>query len=500
MPISTDLKTRLRQLVAEHSQAELARHTGVTPSNISRYLAGMRVPADFCIKLVSGLGVNPAWLLAGEGAVYLADVAAGPGLAARDMLELVRAMDAVSRVKLGALSGKPDRKLLRELSDAISAHEKLRAKLHLQTVPFLRQLLDQLHQAIEAREMDKAQFLTSAARQAGRLCDDDEQARRLDHYEAHMLSVQRKDESALKLQHRAIARYLALAEPDVMAMHEINAHAVYLIRVGRIEDARRTVRASRELALDLEHLPDYQLLRCTEGMAMLLLGSPREGGALIIDVANRLGPSELQYFAAELASAELFLGLRDAPAKVAEHRQWLKDGNAAAVTASVTAVLSFCFWEADPAVIRAAMSMYTGHEATRGVVSAFLAEYAALLCDLLDGRKSVARVKTFLKSAPHSQRVNAESPVDRFRGHATACELARLAGENRLAREEYDATEALHAGLGKRYQIPMLQQGLHHKNALALFREGSQQHNRARQFFSHQFKQGYAPFRAWASA
>ncbi|MCG3183848.1 MAG: hypothetical protein ICCCNLDF_01957 [Planctomycetes bacterium] len=500
MQISTEeagLRARLEQLVAEHSQARLARDTGVTPSNVSRYLAGMRVPAEFCMRLVEKLGVNPAWLLTGEGATYLADVDVAGGVQARDMLELVRAMEAVARVRLGALSGKPDRKLLRELSDNIEAFEKLRAQLHLRTAGFLKDLLDQLHAAIEAREMPKADFLCNAARQAGRFCDDDLLLRRLDHYEAHLLSVQRKDESALKLQHKAIARYLALAEPDLMAMHEINAHAVYLLRVGRIEDARRTARAARELALDLEATPEFQLLRMSEGMALMLLGRLREGGPLVIDAANRLGPPELEYYAAELATAELFMGLSDPASKLAQHKQWLRDGREEAVGASVTAVISFCFWEGNPRVIRDALALYTGSAAVRGRVSPFLAEYAELYCGVLEGKGG--GVREFLKSEAHRARIEAESPVDRFRGHATACDLALAAGQEKLAREEWEATQALLQGLGRRYQIPVLQLGLHHRNGLELFEKAkgkaAEPATQARQFFQQQFKEGYACFR-----
>ena len=61
------LRARLQQLAQTHSQAELARKTGFPPANVHRFLKAGKVPADFCEALVREFGVNPAWLLAGEG-------------------------------------------------------------------------------------------------------------------------------------------------------------------------------------------------------------------------------------------------------------------------------------------------------------------------------------------------------------------------------------------------------------------------------------------------
>ena len=90
------LRARLQQLALTHSQAELARKTGFPPANVHRFLKGGKVPTDFCEALVREFGVNPAWLLAGEGTAYLADVTAGTERMAGNLLELVEAMSAVS--------------------------------------------------------------------------------------------------------------------------------------------------------------------------------------------------------------------------------------------------------------------------------------------------------------------------------------------------------------------------------------------------------------------
>lgn len=498
------LRERLASLLKEHPQAKIARETETTPSNISRYANGMRVPALFCMRLVARLGVNPSWLLTGEGAVYLSDVNAATGMQAGNLLELVRAMSAISKAKLGALSGRPDRRMLRELDDAISAYERVRAQLKVRTAAFMEDMLRQLQAAIERRDLVQAEFLCRACRQASRFADEPEHLRALDHFEAHILSWKRLDESALKLQRAAIVRYLVLSEPDVLAIQEIKAHAVYLLRVGRIEDCRRTARAAQELAMDLQDTSDYQMLRLSEGMAITLLGRVREGSQVVLDACNRMGPSELEYYASELASVRWFLGLVDAAGLVHERREWLRAGKHEAVGASMTAVMSFCFWEGDAILCREALELHTCNAKVRHLVSPFLASYTELLCDLRHGKRGGSpRLREFLASREHLQRIEAESPVDRFRGHVTACELGLLAGDRVIAEREFAATEKLNASLGKRYQVPVLQMGLHYRNALELakrkWRLPAAATQRAAEFFDTHFRLGFACYREYAT-
>lgn len=488
-----ELRLRLAEVVRGHSQAKLARETGHTASNISRYLRGMRVPAEFCIALVEKLGVNPAWLLAGQGAMYLADVhTGGEGVRARDLLELVQAMAAVSRVKLGALAGRADRKMLRELSDAIAAHERIRAQVRDRTAPFFEQLLVQLKSALEARELDHAEFLRNAARQCARFCDDEGQLRLLDHFEAHLLSMRRRDEEALALQRRALGRYLVAEAPDELAMREINAHAGSLMRVGRIEHARRVARAAQETALDQSHTGDFQMLRLTEGMALMLLGRLREGSAIVFDAANRMGPAEGEYWSHELLTVEYFLGLRDLPAILAAHRRDLKEGRAARVVDTVAAVFSFVFFEENAALAREALDLYGHHAATAGRVTPVLRAYGEAMIASLRGESNARKLaREYLDSGHHAQRLSAQSIVDRFRAHVTGGALARLCGWKARATQDHAAAVKLLSELPASHQIPVLQLALHHKNALAL---GGRDAVLARQYFEDLHVRGYGCF------
>ena len=86
---NSTLQERLQFLLSSHSQADIARRTETQRMNVTRYLRGTRVPAEFCVALVEGMGVNPAWLLTGEGNPYLADLSGATRSMASDMVQLV---------------------------------------------------------------------------------------------------------------------------------------------------------------------------------------------------------------------------------------------------------------------------------------------------------------------------------------------------------------------------------------------------------------------------
>ena len=71
-----EIRERLRQLVKTRSQSDLARKTNTLVSTVNRYLKATKIPGEFCAAVINGLGVNPAWLMTGEGTPFLADVSA----------------------------------------------------------------------------------------------------------------------------------------------------------------------------------------------------------------------------------------------------------------------------------------------------------------------------------------------------------------------------------------------------------------------------------------
>ncbi len=470
------LRARVKQLVAEHTQAKVARETESTPSTISRYLAGMKIPAEFCARLVAKLGVNPAWLLSGEGAIYLADVKAATVGHSRDMLELVQAMSAIGKAKLGALMGRTDRKTLRELGDAMGAFERIREQLSEKTRGFLTGILDQLRKAIEARDVAQAEYLCTVARQASRFCHDELLHRALDHYESDLRSSQRKDESALQLQRTSIMRYLVVEEPTELALSEIRSHVNYLLRTGRLEQALRTAKAALALAEGQRHEDDYMFhlhaLRVTEGMLHVLLGRVREGAAMSFAAANLMGPENEPYFHTDVILCEMFLGLRDVASILAEHEAKLKLGRIDTVVAGAGTLMSMAFLMEDPDTIRHASDFYAGNALLKGRISNVLPAFANAFCAMAQGKRAESTLRDYLVSDAHKSRLGSESPVDHFRAHVTACQLARVGGLRKQALAEFEATDELLTKLPRQFQIPVLQLAVHRRNALKLFTGG----------------------------
>jgi hypothetical protein len=71
---SSTLSARVRtvriQNFGEHGGPMLAELVGVTQRRLARIEAGGPIPAEFILKLIDLTGVNPRWLLSGEGEVY----------------------------------------------------------------------------------------------------------------------------------------------------------------------------------------------------------------------------------------------------------------------------------------------------------------------------------------------------------------------------------------------------------------------------------------------
>ncbi|MCA8946964.1 MAG: helix-turn-helix transcriptional regulator, partial [Planctomycetes bacterium] len=162
MPNRNDLNSRLATLAEDRSLSDIARRTGTSVANVSRYISGTRIPGEFCAALVRGLGVNPSWLLTGEGSPFLSDVTEGTAQMAGDVLELVEAMNAVTHMRLGALTGKHHLKVLRELNDALLRYEELRARLNAHSAPIFKQLVDDLGAALGKLDIERAHDLRKA--------------------------------------------------------------------------------------------------------------------------------------------------------------------------------------------------------------------------------------------------------------------------------------------------------------------------------------------------
>lgn len=163
---------RLKTLLGESSQREFARKLGLPHTYVSRYLKGGGAPATLCYLLVEKLGVNPVWLLTGEGEPYVANMSIESSQMAGDLLELVRAMGSVTRMKLGAIAGKKQASMLRELNDALMRYEELRVRLNKHSSKIFEQIIADLEIQYPQLDTEKSESLLKAGAQVYRLSED----------------------------------------------------------------------------------------------------------------------------------------------------------------------------------------------------------------------------------------------------------------------------------------------------------------------------------------
>lgn len=109
--VKTQISARLRrvrmELFGEHGGPELARRLDLPARTWYNYETGVTVPAEVMLGFIDQTGVNPSWLLTGEGYVYRnqnegdATVTESPLLMIRRGLEQLESQTRVSRIEAG---------------------------------------------------------------------------------------------------------------------------------------------------------------------------------------------------------------------------------------------------------------------------------------------------------------------------------------------------------------------------------------------------------------
>lgn len=287
---SSELSKRVAQLAEETSLSHIARKTGVNVANVSRYAGGRRVPADFCVSLVREMDVNPGWLLMGEGSPYLSDVAEDTEKMGTNLLELVEAMNAVTRMRLGALAGKRHLRVLRELNDALRNYEELRERMNKHSAPIFEQLIDELNKAISKLDIDRVADLREAARQVERLCDEPGLSRKFTGVQAMIELIDRRPKQGLKYQQQLVRERLTEGEiVDAQSCDEFIRLAILYEDIGRPATALRILNAADALIAEEDTVGDtYAMLQSIRGMGMISVGQYYEGLALLQRYQTRL--------------------------------------------------------------------------------------------------------------------------------------------------------------------------------------------------------------------
>ncbi|MHC4840728.1 MAG: helix-turn-helix domain-containing protein [Planctomycetota bacterium] len=273
------IQERLTTLAEKHTQSELARKTRTPVSNVNRYLKGAKVPAEFCAALVREFGVNPAWLLMGEGMTYLSDVSSNNADMAGDLLEVVAAMNSVAHLRLGSLTGRHHMKMLRELNDAFRTYEDLKQRLNKHSLPILEQLHRDTRKAIDRQDFNTAEEIQRACDQVVQFCADPEWLRAVKANRSRIEFAVGKPEIALNMAREVFA--LTLTQSDEVsnnAMIQAHNFVATLCQNYRFNEARRVIAAALAISGDRASGMDAYHELCTlSGIIEVESGDARKG-------------------------------------------------------------------------------------------------------------------------------------------------------------------------------------------------------------------------------
>ena len=485
------IRLRLNRLVEERSQSEIARKTGAQVAAVNRYVHGARIPAGFCSDVVRGLGVNPSWLLMGEGSPYLADVPVQTARLGENLLELVEAMSAVSRMLLGSLGGKHHLKVLRELNEALLAHERLRDDLNERSRPVFERILADLQKALDKLDLERAADLRKAADQIARLCDDEDLTRRyLRTCAFHEFQLKRSDRF-LAAQRKVFLRSL----PDgslfsEQACDEARRVVVALVQMNRIREAGRICRAVRALAgKEGRQWAAWARLENTYSVILAETGHLRKA----IDQMQRAIP-RLEGMYRKVSEAALvrllllagILSIRDA-VSIGAHTD-----------AKASHFLQFAVWKLDKADLEFALEYAARPDVEHVWGPGFHHMMARRVLEQL--RRPSARAAREFEAEFRSTIPDADADTLDFTLAQARCELNRIAS-SKEAIKDLRTAEAERKRLAPEILPAPIELATHYRNALILLAQPKSAEDKrlvthARKWLQRRVRQGYLAFEA----
>jgi transcriptional regulator with XRE-family HTH domain len=473
------LAARLAQLAQHWPQAEIARRTGASRNNVSRYLRGTRVPLDFGTALVEGLGINPGWLHSGEGAATLEGVSDATAQTAGDMLELVEAMSAVAQMRLGALAGRHHLRILRELNDALLRYEQLRERLNRQTAPVYRELLDHYERAVDDGDVDAAGSLQKALLQVRRLADDPELDARLLKLRAIHASEHGTPERGAKLMRQVFYGTLSQAGTvDEKALADASKTAQALLRIGRVREARAICGAALSIAHEMIVNGDaVWKLKCTRASTTFSLGDLAGALSEFSEGMAHMSEERRPRLYGKYVEMLVFGGFLDYQQAV---KLW--SGRFPMV------MLWFALWTEERQVLEHACKNWI--HASAYPPDSLFAGYACMLRDVLSGRKP--NWLEFLDERMAPQMEKSEPGIEGPTLCVYSTQLARVAGDGKRGAAEFQQAVRKMKHLAPEFTPKLEVRATHHRNALEYGNKTQQQ--QARQFFQKHVQEGYRCF------
>ncbi|MCC6466334.1 MAG: helix-turn-helix domain-containing protein, partial [Planctomycetes bacterium] len=279
---NTELRKRLKSLVEHFGQAELARRTRTSPSTLSRYLRGTRIPAEFVARAVAALELRPAWILHGEEPPFVTSLSEKSAGMASNLLEIVRAMEATSRMRAGAVFGRSDLRKLDELNRALADLRGLQQRMRTEFEDQYKALIYSVRKAINSADFAGAERLLRAAEVFSELCRDEDLRSWLRSCQAYYQIRSGAPEQAVKPHAQLLYWTLGeLGTKDLSVYQHAFNHAALLTRLCRRPEALRLCRAFGALSDALPEAPREApmwrvAIRAQEAYLQLLSGNVKD--------------------------------------------------------------------------------------------------------------------------------------------------------------------------------------------------------------------------------
>lgn len=482
-----EIRERLRALVEEHAQAKVARRTHTPQPSLSGYLRGRRIPADFCARIIREFGVNPNWLLTGEGAQYRSDVSGDVEKTGSNLLALIEAMDAVTRMTIGSLIGNDQRELLRNLNTRLAAHETLQASLEEQVRPVFEKLLDDLTRSLLADAADTDSLL-AASTQISRLCKDPHLLTRYEGLRAAIESARGNRLASLDARQQLFRRNFLEPQLNHSQFMEDTNYAASLYHNFRIREAYRVMTALIALRADQSDHEGYWQYMFTAGLTAAQLGNIEEALELLQRAYPRVPKENRLFDYPNLLNCLLLAGTMDLAEAVAAEQARVAEAEKTARLGSYAALtrfgISFDLCHLLEPIAAISIPWLENEESTSGDLLGI--QHRVLLGQL--------SLKAYLNSDSIQQHLESRYRRDRAIGNVFAAQAARST-EDPKAKKFHEVAKNEFGSFEPEEDPPILLRFLHARNGLLLYSPGEPEHDEGGQVLRTHLKQGYGCLR-----
>ena len=488
--VNEALRARLQVVLERHTQAEVARRTGHSLSNVNRYATGTRMPGTFMAALVTELGINPEWLLTGEGEPHKADISGKTEERATDLLEIVKAMSAVTQMRLGSLTTRHHLKVLKELNESFARYEQLQKRLNEHSHELFSQMLDDLTTALDNVDLDRADRLRESALQVSKLCDDFELNYNFFQLQARIEYGRGRAHTAAELMRKqflfSLMRAGKLAARD---LDNIMRFAVSIASQDRVKEGVRAMRSALAL-LSEEQLkwPSVSYIEFLIGHYTGIVGDLRAGlAAMQRQFPSIQSESRRQICETYLTNAMLYSGLIDVDGAIAF---------GSASEAKAKWILDFCVVMEDLNGLAKALKYYDSPPIFPIKGQGVRSNISRLVFMAFEGNSKEA----LSQWKPIEQGLKADA-VTQYHGRVVRTQLHRAAHSWKRAVEDVLEADRMRGEMGPEITIGPLFDARHFTSVLKLHAEGKdlppELVAKAHAYFKRMFDGGYTVFEKW---